>query len=45
MSLNIANRDNVSDDATLNLGGANSMATATVDGVTYLFVAGSVDGG
>jgi hypothetical protein len=41
----LANVDNVSDDATLELFRANSATTAVVGGTTYLFVTGSVDDG
>ncbi|MCH6259104.1 Ig-like domain-containing protein, partial [Puniceicoccaceae bacterium K14] len=42
---NLTNEDNVTDDSTLLLDGAQSLTTAVVDGTTYLFVAGSVDNG
>jgi len=45
MPLDIVNRDNVTDNATLNLDGPFSAAAAEVGGVTYLFVTGSVDNG
>lgn len=41
----VTNVDNVGDDATLNLFQVNSLATAAVDGVTYLFATGSGDNG
>ena len=41
----LANVDNVTDDATLELDGARGVATAVVGGTTYLFVTGLVDDG
>src|SRR5438034_8410662 len=41
----LTNVANVSDDATLNLEGTESVATAEVGGTTYLFVAGYNDNG
>jgi 6-phosphogluconolactonase (cycloisomerase 2 family) len=37
--------DNVSDDATLELAGADGITTAVIDGTTYLFVSGYDDDG
>jgi Ca2+-binding RTX toxin-like protein len=39
------NRDNVTDDATLQLNGVGALATASVGVKTFLFAAGSVDDG
>jgi 6-phosphogluconolactonase (cycloisomerase 2 family) len=41
----LTNVDNVTDDATLELNGAESVTTAVIGGVTYLFVTSSVDDG
>ncbi len=41
----LTNVDNVTDDATLELNGANSVTTATIGGTPYLFVAGFNDSG
>jgi VCBS repeat-containing protein len=41
----LSNMHNVADDATLELDGARSVATAVVGGMTYLFVAGFADDG
>ena len=41
----LANVDNVTDDATLELEGARGVATAVVGGVTYLFVTAGRDNG
>jgi 6-phosphogluconolactonase (cycloisomerase 2 family) len=41
----LTNVDNVTDDATLELGGAVGVTTAVVGGTTYLFVAGIGDDG
>jgi 6-phosphogluconolactonase (cycloisomerase 2 family) len=41
----LANADNVSDDATLELNGARDVTTAVVGGTTYLFVTGINDNG
>ena len=45
LTLNIANRANVRDNATLNLQGAFRTASAEVGGTAYLFVAGIGDNG
>ncbi len=45
MSVTLFNRDNVTDDATLELDGAVSVTTAVVGGKTYLFVASLNDDG
>ncbi len=45
MPFDIVNRDNVSDNATLQLFGASSVTSAVVGGTTYLFVAGLTDSG
>jgi 6-phosphogluconolactonase (cycloisomerase 2 family) len=41
----LTNVDNVSDDATLELAGADGITTAVIDGTTYLFVSGYDDDG
>jgi hypothetical protein len=41
----LTNVDNVTDDATLHLGGAAGVTTAVVSGNTYLFVSGVADDG
>ena len=41
----LTNVDNVTDDATLELGGAHGVTTAVVGGTTYLFVTGASDSG
>ncbi len=41
----LTSADHVSDNATLELDGANGLSTAVVKGTTYLFVAGFVDDG
>ena len=45
MTLHIANTDNVSDDATLELDRAFIATTAVIGGTTYLFAAGNTDDG
>jgi 6-phosphogluconolactonase (cycloisomerase 2 family) len=45
MALLITNRDNVTDDATLELDGVWGATTAVVSGNTYLFAAGNADYG
>jgi len=45
MAINVTNVDNVTDDATLALRFATSLATAVVGGTTYLFVVGAADHG
>ena len=45
MTLHIANTDNVTDDATLELAGAGDVTTAVIAGTTYLFVTGFLDNG
>ncbi len=41
----LTNVDNVTDDGTLQIGAARALATAEVDGTTYLYVAGEDDSG
>jgi len=41
----LTNTDNVNDDATLNLWGATGLATAMVDGVSYVIASGGYDDG
>src|SRR5262249_4744052 len=45
MALNLINSFNVGDDTTLELDGASYVTTATVGGITYVFVAGKADNG
>jgi len=41
----LANTDNVTDDGSLNLWGATGLATAKIDGTTYLIASGGYDDG
>lgn len=41
----LTNVDNVGDDGTLNLDGADALATIKIAGITYLFAGGGVDSG
>ena len=45
MAFHFTNTDNVTDDATLELDGADSVATAIVGGTTYLFAGSLIDDG